>query len=113
MAALLTVILAGSQIALASEQVPQLNIEPTCHSAAMAQPAQDRHEEVCKHDELQARDKLRQEWGQFTGTQRQHCVTLSTLGGSPSYVELLTCLEMAKATADKPITGAPPHDPVR
>ncbi len=113
MAALLTVILAGSQIALASEQVPQLNIEPTCHSAAMAQPAQDRHEDVCKRDELQARDKLQQEWGQFTGTQRQHCVTLSTLGGSPSYVELLTCLEMAKATADKPITGAPPHDPVR
>ncbi len=113
MSALLTVILAGSQIALASEQVPQFNVDPTCHAAAMAQLPQDRHEDVCKRDELQARDKLRQEWGQFTGTQREHCVTLSTLGGSPSYVELLTCLEMAKATAGEPITGAPPSDPVR
>jgi hypothetical protein len=33
---------------------------------------------------------------------------LSTLGGSPSDVELLTCLKLAKATADRPITGQKP-----
>jgi hypothetical protein len=113
MSALLTVILASSQIALASAQVPQLNIDPTCHAAAMALPSADRREDVCKRDEMQARDKLRQEWGQFSGGQRQHCVTLSTLGGSPSYVELLTCLEMAKSAADLPITGVPPANPAR
>ncbi len=113
MSALLTVILASSQIALASDQVPQLNVEPSCHAAAMAQPAADRHEDVCKRDEMQARDKLQQEWGQFSGAQRDHCVTLSTLGGSPSYVELLTCLEMAKDAAGKPITGAAPTKPAR
>jgi hypothetical protein len=111
--AVLIVIFAGAQIALARDEVPKLNIEPTCHAAAMAQAAPDRHEDVCKRDELQARDKLQQEWVQFTGSQRERCISLSTLGGSPSYVELLTCLEMAKATADKPMTGAPPTDPVR
>jgi hypothetical protein len=113
MSALLTVIFASAQIALASEQVPQLNIDPTCHAAAMGQPAADRHEDICKRDEMQARDKLRQEWGQFSGAQHAHCVTLSTLGGSPSYVELLTCLEMAKSAADLPITGTPPSAPKR
>jgi len=34
--------------------------------------------------------------------QRTRCVSLTGLGGSPSYVELLTCLEMAKAANDLP-----------
>jgi len=78
------VLLAGTHLVLAAEHVPQLNVDPTCHAAAMAMPAQDRHEDVCKRDEFDARDKLQKEWGQFTVGQRDHCVTLSTLGGSPS-----------------------------
>jgi hypothetical protein len=104
----LTVILASTQIALAADSVPELNIEPTCHDAAMAMPVQDRHEDVCKRDENEARGKLQQEWAQFTAGQRAHCVTLTSLGGPPSYVELLTCLEMAKAAADQPVTGQKP-----
>jgi hypothetical protein len=36
-------------------------------------------------------------------------VSLSTLGGSPSYVELLTCLEMAKAVAKLPAASKQPE----
>ena len=50
----------------------------------------------------QARDKLAQDWGRYSAGQRAHCVRLSTLGGLPSYVELLTCLELAKAAAELP-----------
>jgi hypothetical protein len=39
---------------------------------------------------------------QFTRGQRAHCVALSRLGGPPSYVELLTCLELAKAVDSLP-----------
>jgi hypothetical protein len=38
-------------------------------------------------------------------------VSLSGLGGSPSYVELLTCLEMAKAAANLP--AEPLNGPVK
>jgi hypothetical protein len=95
MPALLTIILASSQIALA-DGVPEFDVGPGCHAAAMAMAPADRHEDGCKRSEREARGQLEKEWGQFTPTQRSRCVTLSTLGGSPSYVELLTCLEMAK-----------------
>jgi hypothetical protein len=95
-------LLTGSFLVLAADQVPNLNIEPSCHAAATTATVLNRNEATCKRDEQDARGKLDQEWGQFTPTQRERCVSLSTLGGSPSYVELLTCLELAKAAANLP-----------
>jgi hypothetical protein len=102
MPALLPILLTGSYLVLAADRVPDLNIEPSCHAAATAATVLNRNEDTCKRDENDARGKLDQEWGQFTPMQRGRCVALSTLGGSPSYVELLTCLELAKAAAKLP-----------
>jgi hypothetical protein len=96
MPGLLPIILAGSYIVLAADRVPELNIEPSCRAAANAAVAVNRNEDSCKRDEQDARGTLEQEWGQFTQAQRTQCVNLSSLGGSPSYVELLTCLELSK-----------------
>jgi hypothetical protein len=45
-------------------------------------------------------------WGggvwEHAHAQRTGCVRFSSLGGSPSYVELLTCLEMAKQAKELP-----------
>ncbi len=101
MPALLPIILTGSYLVLAADQIPQLNFEPSCRAAAEASTSQDRNADACKRDELTARDKLKEQWGQYTPAQRTRCVSLSRLGGFPSYVELLTCLEMAK-DADQP-----------
>ena len=87
---------------LAADRVPDLNIGPSCHAAATATTVHNRNEDTCKRDDNDARGKLDQEWGQFTPVQKTRCVSLSSLGGSPSYVELLTCLEMAKAAAALP-----------
>ena len=46
--------------------------------------------------------KIEQEWRQFTAQQQGHCVRLSALGGSPSYIELLTCLELDSAAKKLP-----------
>jgi hypothetical protein len=111
MPGLLTIVLASSltssQILLVADRVPDLNIEPSCHAAAAAVIG-NRNEETCKRDENDARGKLEQEWGQFSAVQQTHCVNLSTLGGPPSYVELLTCLEMAKAASARPTAVKPP-----
>jgi hypothetical protein len=101
MPGLLPIILAGSYIVLAADRMPELNIEPSCRAAA-ATGLIGRDAEICKRDEKTARDKLEHDWGQFNDTQRSHCLALSTAGGPASYVELLTCLELAKAASELP-----------
>jgi len=101
MPALMPMLLMGTQLMLVADRVPELNVEPSCRSAPSG-TIKGRDESACKRDEQDARAKLDQEWGQFNTEQRTHCVRLSSLGGAPSYVELLTCLEMAKQSATLP-----------
>jgi len=102
MPALLPVFIVGSQLVLAADPVPELNVEPSCRAAASSAVMPGRNSESCLQDEKTARGKLKQEWSQFTAAEREHCLQLSRLGGSPSYVELLTCLEMAQAARQLP-----------
>ncbi len=107
MPAFLPIVVTGSLIVLAANQVPKLNYEPSCKAAA-GSGIVDRDLGACKHDEEAARDKLQEEWSKFTADQRSHCLQLSTLGGSPSYVELLTCLEMARDAQNLKAGGLKP-----
>jgi hypothetical protein len=50
----------------------------------------------CIEDEVAARDELQPLWIQSTAADRASCVLETSLDGGPSYVELLTCLEMAR-----------------
>jgi hypothetical protein len=95
MPAILPVILAASHLVLVSD-VPRLNVEPSCRAAAQAAIGQNRDTNACLRDENQARDTLQKEWSDYSGGERERCLRLSQLGGMPSYVELLTCLQMAK-----------------
>ena len=110
MPAFLPVLLAGSYLLLVADHVPRLDTDSSCHVAAAASAVVNRNEDVCKRDEQDARGKLEQQWGQYTPAQRSRCESLARLGGFPSYVELLTCLEMASAAAKLPpadkLTGA-------
>jgi hypothetical protein len=102
MAALLPILLATSHIVLAADTVPKLNYEPSCRAAVATAAIASRDENSCKRDEETARTRLDQVWTQYTTVQRAHCVQLTSLGGPPSYVELLTCLEMAKDSSTMP-----------
>ena len=99
MAALLPMILVVSQVALVAgrvpDRVPNFDIGPTCRPDLKSR-------EACRRDEQEARRKLQQEWRQFPRSQRSSCTQLSVLGGDPSYVELLTCLEIAKQARNLP-----------
>jgi hypothetical protein len=104
MPGLLPILLTGSYLVLAADKVPTLNVEPTCRAAINAgvRPGQAQDESSCKRDEEAAHDKINQEWSQFGASERAQCVRMSTVGGSPSYVELLTCLELAKQVKTLP-----------
>jgi hypothetical protein len=49
----------------------------------------------CSRDEAAALRQLREVWAQYAGADRSACTTEATIGDFASYVELLTCLEMA------------------
>ena len=105
------VTMAASQCsAQAANEVPQLDVKPSCNAATQAanqlnkagdnlRPG-DRSSDNCVQDEMNAKSKLGDEWTQYDVAQRRRCTRLATLGGLPSYVELLTCLEMAKQAAN-------------
>jgi len=85
-------------------QVPTLDIGPTCRAAATGSNAANA-EEGCRRDENRARGNLEQRWASFPASERQRCTSLTRMGGSPSYVELLTCLEAAAEASKLPKKG--------
>jgi hypothetical protein len=101
-AALLPVLLLSSQIVLAADPVPKFDTGPSCRSAGAAAVMATRDTAACERDENNARATLEKEWSQFTPSDQARCVGLVTLGGGPSYVELLTCLEMANQVKEIP-----------
>ena len=50
----------------------------------------------CLDDELQAQETLAKSWSSFKAGAQKDCVEVTRIGGAPSYVELLTCLELDK-----------------
>jgi hypothetical protein len=103
MPALLPVLLLSSQIVQAADPVPKFDTGPSCRSAAVVSAViATRDAAGCERDESTARDTLEKEWSEFTPSDQARCVRLVTLGGGPSYVELLTCLEMAKQVKELP-----------
>ena len=105
MPALLPMLALTSQLVMVADKVPELDPGPGSRAAVSAATMADRNENACLSDEKAAKTKLEQEWAHFTPEQRRHCTQLSTTGGPPSYVELLTCAEMSQAAAALPDHG--------
>jgi len=102
MPAILPVILTASHVAMAADAIPKFNVERTCRPAAAAGLLPGRNMSSCQKDENDARTRLEQEWAHYSAIQRRQCAGFVSLDRAPSYVELLTCLEMAKPAQDLP-----------
>ena len=86
----------GSHLVLAADRVPQFDTAPSCRSAAVASMMTGRTADNCLADEKNAHDILEKSWGEFSAADKAHCQALVGTGGQPSYVELLSCMEMAR-----------------
>jgi|SRR5215470_1724313 len=103
--ALLT--LAGTAHAAPSvATVPNYNIKAACRALSLIPEARtiDRTQADasvhCEEAERLARDQLAKEWPQFAAADRAMCVGVSSAGSvNPVYSELMTCLEMARDSA--------------
>jgi hypothetical protein len=102
MAALLPTILTASLVLAATDGPPKFNVERTCRPASAVGVLPGRDSSACQNDENAALTKLRQDWTQYSIAQRNQCAGFAGLDRAPSYVELLTCLEMAKQSNELP-----------
>jgi hypothetical protein len=75
-----------------SNTVPTFDIVRECRLEGESTVEFDR----CRRDEAAALAQLRSSWPQFVVADRSTCLTAATIGGFSSYVELLSCLEMAR-----------------
>jgi hypothetical protein len=87
---------ASSLVTIAADNVPTLKVEPSCKAAGAEGVITGRTTESCLNDEHSARDDLIKNWSTFSGDDKNHCLSMISTGGSPSYVELLSCLEMSR-----------------
>jgi hypothetical protein len=88
-------ILAAFSPVAVSDAVPKFDIVRECRFEGGSTADIDR----CSDDESAALRQLETDWAQFVGVDRRQCVATATIGGVASYVELLTCLEMARDLA--------------
>jgi hypothetical protein len=79
-----------------TDQVPSFDINPTCSGAAPTAGAGGRGSDVCQRTELAARDQLARQWSEFPAAERTRCVQLTNMTRVPSYVQVLSCLELAR-----------------
>lgn len=86
-----------------SDEVPTIHVEQLCHGIANQSADQIMAEaypavtfERCMQAERDDREELQKQWAGFASDDKRHCVAEATMGGSSSYTELLTCLEMAR-----------------
>ena len=56
----------------------------------------------CVADEQQAVTQLQTQWSQFRDSDKAQCTEETNIGGTPSYVDLLTCLQGAKLARQLP-----------
>jgi hypothetical protein len=93
--AIAALMLGATPLAASAQTVPKLNVEATCRDIP-ADMAVKRDSAGCLRSENEARDKLVQGWSSFPVADRGLCTQTATMGGTASYVELLTCLEMRR-----------------
>jgi hypothetical protein len=94
----LELVLASQLVLVAADKAPVFNVDPTCRATIT-----DGMETLksCQNDENTAQQQLAKEWSQFSTSDRAMCTDL-VKSYDPSYVELLSCLEMMRDAKTPP-----------
>jgi hypothetical protein len=96
------IVLALQPIVALADDVPTFDVRLTCGAEAQADPSAGAVAS-CMADEQRARETLSKQWAQFAPESRTSCARAqSGIPGVRSYVELLTCLQLAKDAKNLP-----------
>ena len=87
----------GLQTAIAlADSPPKLNVNQSCDAASRGAITAGRNKEACLADERTAEDDLAKNWSKYNAADKTQCIGNVKTGGPPSYVELLSCLEIMR-----------------
>jgi hypothetical protein len=97
----------GTQLVMTvAESVPKFDVARQCRldstQAFDLSAGQNETVKRCVADEQQALTQLQTQWSQFPGPDKAQCTEETNIGDTPSYVELLTCLQAAKLARQQP-----------
>ena len=95
----ISMILLSSQLIVPiADGVPKFDIARSCKLdvAATAGLAVDQSIKSCMNDEQKAKRQLASQWSKFPAAGRASCTSEESVGGTPSYVSLLTCLQLGQ-----------------
>src|SRR5882724_11781481 len=90
----LAILTLGAPATAFAQSVPTLNVTATCRDLPAEPGAAKRDRDACLKSENDARDALAKDWAGFAAADRVLCTQTATMGGTASYVQLLTCLEL-------------------
>jgi hypothetical protein len=90
-----------SPTSAATDTVPKFDIERNCRTELSGGSSTGETMASCKADEERARDELIPRWNVFSQADKKLCIQETQIDGTPSYVELETCLEMAPSGRGK------------
>ena len=86
--------------AAVADDVPVLDVGKSCHVDVQAYPSGGGGA-ACLAEEQNAKEVLVRQWTQFAPESRARCIQMVTdIAGTQSYVELLSCLQVAKDVKD-------------
>jgi hypothetical protein len=93
-----TIVLSAQMVIAAADGVPAYDTAHSCRLdlAATAGLTVDQSMKNCMRNERQARRQLGSQWQKFSVASRARCSSIEGIGGTPSYVSLQTCLQMAQ-----------------
>jgi hypothetical protein len=93
------IIVSSQLIVTVADGVPKFDIARSCKLdvAATAGLTVDQSMKSCVNDEQKARQQLASQWSKFPAPSRASCTSQESIGGTPSYVSLLTYLQMGQS----------------
>lgn len=89
-----------------ADKVPDFDVRPSCRAAAEAAGASTDRMQTCLQSEQRARETIVKDWSQYSAADRTNCALTASVGGYPTYTEMITCLEMARDTRNPPTSEA-------
>jgi len=83
-----------------ADTVPSLDVESTCKSAQVANTSisDQANYDGCLRSEREAKRQAQDHWGSYSPAAKRQCENQFKAGGYPSYVEMVTCLELASGS---------------
>ncbi len=88
--------LSSQLVVMVADKLPSFDIDRSCKLdlAATAGLSNAQSLKSCTMDENRAKRLLGNEWPSYAPSSKSSCISQESIGGTPSYVSLRTCLQM-------------------